>query len=110
MKSAYELAMGRLEKVVPAVTLTEDQKTAINDINIRMDAAIAEKRILLEGELAKAAPHEQESIRQQLASELRRIEEKREVEKEKFARDRHPKRAEHIVAGIRLPCQSHGGE
>ena len=83
MKSAYELAMGRLEKVAPAVTLTEDQKTALNDINIRMDAAIAEKRILLEGELAKAAPHEQESIRQQLASELRRIEEKREFEKEK---------------------------
>ncbi len=49
-----------------------------------MDAAIAEKKILLEGELAKAAPHEQESIRRQLASELRRIEEKREHEKEKI--------------------------
>lgn len=84
MKSAYELAMGRLEKSAPAVSLTEEQKTAINDINTRMDAAIAEKKILLEGELAKAAPHEQESIRRQLASELRRIEEKREHEKEKI--------------------------
>lgn len=84
MKSAYELAMGRLEKVAPAVSLTEEQKAAINDINTRMDAAIAEKKILLEGELAKAAPHDQEAIRRQLASELRRIEEKREREKEKI--------------------------
>ena len=84
MKSAYELAMDRLEKEVPAVSLTDEQKAAIHDINVRMDAAIAEKKILLEGELAKAAPHEQESIRRQLSSELRRIEEKREHEKEKI--------------------------
>jgi hypothetical protein len=83
VKSAYELAMARIEKVVPAVTLTEEQKSAITAINIRMDAAIAEKKILLESELSKAAPHEQEAIRHQLASELRRIEEKREHEKEK---------------------------
>ncbi len=83
MKSAYELAMSRLEKSAPSVSLSEDQKTAIADIDSEINAKIAEKKIFLEGEMAKADPAEQDQIRRQLASELVRLEEKREREKEK---------------------------
>ena len=78
MKSAYELAMGRLEKQSPASTLTEEQKLRIADVDIRIAASIAEKKIF------KAAPHEQHEIRRQLASEIFRLEEKREFEKNKI--------------------------
>lgn len=83
MKSAYELAMSRLEKSAPAVTLTDDQKSRLADVDREIDAKIAEKKIFLEDQLSKAAFHEQEEIRRQLASELSRLEEKREREKNK---------------------------
>ena len=83
MKSAYELAMGRLEKGAPSVTLTEKQKQAIAEVDSEVNAKIAEKKIFLEGELSKADPAEKDEIRRQLASEIRRLEEKREREKEK---------------------------
>lgn len=84
MKSAYELAMSRLEKSAPTITLSEDQKRAIADIDSEINAKIAEKKLFLEGELAKADPAEQDQIRRQLAAELARLEEKREREKEKI--------------------------
>jgi hypothetical protein len=84
MKSAYELAMSRLEKNAPSVTLTEKQKRAIAEVDSEVNAKLAEKKLLLEGELALAAPEEKDEIRRQLASEIRRLEEKREREKEKI--------------------------
>lgn len=84
MKSAYELAMGRLEKSAPAVTLTDDQKSRLAEVDREIDAKIAEKKIFLEDQIAKAAFHEQEEIRRQLALELSRLEEKREREKNKI--------------------------
>jgi len=83
MKSAYELAMSRLEKSAPSHTLTDAQKLAIAEIDSEINAKIAEKKIFLDGELAKADPAGQDQIRRQLASELVRLEEKREREKEK---------------------------
>ena len=83
MKSAYELAMSRLEKPAPAVTLSDDQKNRLAAIDREIDAKIAEKKIFLDEQLAKAAFHEQDEIRRQLASELARLEEKREREKNK---------------------------
>ena len=84
MKSAYELAMGRLEKQSPASTLTEEQKHRIAEVDIRIAASIAEKKIFLEEQIFKAAPHEQHEIRRQLASEIFRLEEKREFDKDKI--------------------------
>jgi len=84
MKSAYELAMSRLEKTSPAVTLTDDQKACLADVDREIDAKIAEKKIFLEDQLAKASFHEQDEIRRQLVSELARLEEKREREKNKI--------------------------
>ena len=76
--------MSRLEKTTPAVTLTDDQKARLAEIDREIDAKIAEKKIFLEDQLAKAAVHEQDEIRRQLASELTRLEEKREREKNKI--------------------------
>jgi len=84
MKSAYELAMGRLEKSAPSKPLTDDQKRQIAEVDSSIHAKIAEKKIFLEGEMAKADPSEREAIRRQLVSELARLEEKRESEKEKI--------------------------
>ena len=84
MKSAYELAMSRLEKSAPTVSLTENQKRAIAEVDSEINAKLAEKKLFLEGELAKADPAEKDEIRRQLASEIQRLEEKREREKEKI--------------------------
>lgn len=84
MKSAYELAMSRLEKNAPSVSLTEKQKAAIAEVDSEINAKLAEKKLLLDGELVKADPAEKDEIRRQLASEIQRLEEKREREKEKI--------------------------
>jgi DNA-binding MarR family transcriptional regulator len=83
MKSAYELAMGRLEKSTPAVSLTDEQKAKLAEVDSEVNARIAEKKIFLEDQIAKASPQEREEIRRQLVSEIARLEEKREREKDK---------------------------
>ncbi len=84
MKSAYELAMSRLEKSAPTVSLTDAQKLALSEVDSEINAKIAEKKIFLEGQMATANPEEKEEIRRQLVSELARLEEKREQKKEKI--------------------------
>ena len=84
MKSAYELAMGRLEESAPSRPLTDEQKAAIAEIDSEFDAKVAERRIFLESEIAKSLgdPHAIDSLRKQLSGELASIEEKRERRKE----------------------------
>lgn len=84
MKSAYELAMSRLEQSEPSRLLTEEQKGAIREIDSEYDAKVAEKKIFLESEIAKSFgdPLAAESLRKQLASELASVEEKREKRKQ----------------------------
>jgi len=84
MKSAYELAMSRLEKNAPTVSLSEKTKAAIAEVDSEINAKIAEKKIFLEGQMTTADPAEKDEIRRQLASEIQRLEEKREREKEKI--------------------------
>jgi hypothetical protein len=86
MKSAYELAMSRLEKEAPAPTVTEEQKHLIAEVDSEINAKIAERKVFLESEIAKAAGDRlgQDEIRRQLASEIARLEEKREQKKEKI--------------------------
>ena len=85
MKSAYELAMSRLEKSQPAQPLTEEQKRELAEIDSEIAARIAEKRIFIVGEIAKSLGDEAavEALRRQLASEVATLEEKRELKKEK---------------------------
>lgn len=86
MKSAYELAMSRLEKQAPTRELPEDKKALIAEVDSEITAKIAEKKVFLEGEIKKSAgdPLAQDELRRQLASEIARLEEKREQKKQKI--------------------------
>jgi hypothetical protein len=88
MKSAYELAMERLAKSQPTVTLTDDQKKQLAEIDSQFKARIAEKELFLKGEIAKAQAagkfEEIESLQKQLTSEVRRLQEDCEAKKEKL--------------------------
>jgi hypothetical protein len=88
MKSAYELAMERLEKAVPSLVLTEDQKKELAEIDSLYRAKIAEKELFLKNQISKAQSagkfDEVESLEKQLASEIRRLQEDCEARKEKL--------------------------
>lgn len=55
MKSAYELAMERLNKSSPTIKLTDAQKREIADLEARYKAKIAERELGLQDELNAAA-------------------------------------------------------
>ena len=76
--------MSRLEKTSPAVQLTPDQKQQIAEVDSSINAKIAEKKIFLEDQIAKAPYQEREALERQLVSEIARLEEKRERDKEKI--------------------------
>jgi hypothetical protein len=83
MKSAYELAMERLEKEKgPSKKLSEDQKNAIADIDNRFAARIAETKLSYESRMATAEFAEHAAIQQELAEKLQSLENQRETEKE----------------------------
>lgn len=77
--------MSRLEQGSPARSLTAEQKKALAEIDSEYDAKIAERKIFLEGEIARIAGDDSAvtSLRRQLASEIASIDEKREAKKEK---------------------------
>jgi len=87
MKSAYELAMERLQKGAPVVPLTDTQRAEIAEIDSSYKAKIAEKELLLKDQIKKEiqAGHlnEVEPLQQQLATETRRLREECESRKEK---------------------------
>ena len=88
MKSAYELAMERLAKDQPIVTLTDDQKKQLAEIDSTFKARIAEKELFLKGEIQKAQAagkfEDVESLEKQLTTEIRRLQEDCEAKKEKL--------------------------
>jgi hypothetical protein len=88
MKSAYELAMERLEKSSPSLALSEDQKKELADVDSLYRAKIAEKELFLKNQINKAQSaakfDEMESLEKQLASEIRRLQEECEAKKEKL--------------------------
>ena len=88
MKSAYELAMERLEKNAPSLALTEDQKAQIAEVDSTFKARIAERELFLKAEIRKAQEtgklEEAESLQKQLTIEIRRLQEDAEAKKEKL--------------------------
>jgi hypothetical protein len=88
MKSAYELAMERLERASPSIALTEEQKREIAELDCVYRAKIAEKELFLKDQIRKAQSagnfEEAESLERQLASEIRRLREECEAKKEKL--------------------------
>lgn len=70
MKSAYELAMERLSKNSPTVTLSDAQKAELAELESRYAARIAERELLLEGEMRKAREQGDAEALDQLARQL----------------------------------------
>jgi hypothetical protein len=73
MKSAYELAMERLNKTAPTVKLTDAQKKEIAELESKCAAKIAERELIIKDEIAKAAAKgefdEIEKLQKQLVSD-----------------------------------------
>ena len=90
MKSAYELAMERLEKNAPTVALSSEQKEQIAEVESSYRAKIAEKELFLKDQIRQAraggSTDEAESLEKQLSVEVRRLREDCEEKKEKLRR------------------------
>ena len=88
MKSAYELAMERLQKTSPSLSLTEPQKKELAEIDSKYRAKIAEKELFLRDQIRKAQTEGKvddiDSLEKQLASDVRRLQEECEAAKAKL--------------------------
>ena len=88
MKSAYELAMERLQKASPSLSLTEEQKKELAELDSKYQAKIAEKELFLKDQIRKAQTEDKvddiDSLQRQLVSEIRRLQEECEAKKEKL--------------------------
>jgi hypothetical protein len=86
MKSAYELAMERLNKAGPVAKVTDDQKKQLAELDSKYAAKIAEREIFVKGELAKAtAKGDLEAIQQlerQMVSDRKSLQSELEDKKE----------------------------
>jgi hypothetical protein len=85
MKSAYEIAMERFNKNAPATKLTARQKKQLAELDARYTAKIAEREIALNGEIARAADdfEKEESLRDQLVNERKKLQAELEEKKER---------------------------
>jgi hypothetical protein len=87
MKSAYELAMERLNKAAPTVKITPEKKKQLAELDSKYAAKIAEREIFLKDNLAAAhAKGDYEAVAQlekQLISERKSIQAELEEKKEK---------------------------
>lgn len=89
MKTAYELAMERLQAEDPntVYTLTDEQREAIAELEQRHKAKLAEREIFLERklqeEIEKSNFEEAEKLRTELKNERERLNEELEAKKGK---------------------------
>lgn len=79
MKTAYELAMERLEAASgPIRSLSDEEKAALAEVDKKYDAQAAALRIDYEGKLATADSHAAyTALKDELAHELAMIEDRR---------------------------------
>jgi len=86
MKSAYELAMERLQKQAPTVKLTAEQKARIAELDSLYKSRLAEREIALRDAIGKAVEQgdvdEIQKLDQQLNLEKRKITDELESRKE----------------------------
>jgi len=92
MKSAYELAMERLNKTAPVTKLTAEQKKQLAELDSKYAAKIAEREIFAKGELAKAADKGDfetfTQVEKQLVSDRKSFQAELEEKKEKVRQSR----------------------
>ena len=88
MKTAYELAMERLNKTAPAVKLTGAQKKELAELDSKYAAKIAGREIALKQEMDQAAGdvEKAEALRQQLSDERKKLQAELEEKKESVRR------------------------
>lgn len=86
MKSAYELAMERLNKSGPTVKLSDAQKKELAELDSKYAAKIAEREIALNAEIAKAMNdvEKEESLREQLITDRKKLQAELEDKKEQI--------------------------
>ncbi len=74
MKSAYEIAMERLNKTAPTVKLSSDQKKEIAELESQYAAKIAAREIALKNEMDQAADDSEKlaALGEQLALDLQK--------------------------------------
>ena len=93
MKTAYELAMERLNKSAPMTKLTDAQKKEIAELDSKYAAKVAEREIVIKGEIDQAAAagdwEKVESLKQQLSNERKNLQSGLEEKKEQV---RHVKK------------------
>jgi predicted phage-related endonuclease len=86
MKSSYELAMERLNKVAPTNKLTSAQKQQLAELDSKYAAKIAGREIALRDEMAKAKVagdlEKAEMLQQQLVKERKALQIELEGKKE----------------------------
>ena len=90
MKSAYELAMERLNKTAPVAKLTAAQKRELAELDSRYAAKVAEREIALKAEMAKVVDDAdaEAGLREQLANERRKLQAELEEKKERVRQGR----------------------
>jgi hypothetical protein len=92
MKTAYELAMERLNRAAPTSKLTEDQRRQLAELDSRYAAKIAECEIVRKDEIAKAAGkgdwEEAEKLQQRLSAERKKLQDELEAKKEQVRQGR----------------------
>jgi hypothetical protein len=85
MKTAYELAMERLNQSAPSVKLTEEQKARIAELERQYKAKIADREISAKTALDKAAEKgdavEFEQVEQQLVHDRKKFQSELEEKK-----------------------------
>jgi hypothetical protein len=88
MKSAYELAMERLNKTAPTVKLTGAQKRELAELDSKYAAKIAGHEIALKEEMTKAAndAEKAEALRQQWIAGRKKLQAELEEKKEAVRR------------------------
>ncbi|MBI4664451.1 MAG: hypothetical protein HY735_37135 [Verrucomicrobia bacterium] len=95
MKSAYELALERLNKTSPPPPrLSDEQKKQLAELDSMYAAKIAEREIFVKGELSKAAASGDfesiEQIQKQLLSDRKSLQAELEEKKEKIRQNAKP--------------------
>ncbi len=87
MKSAYELAMERLNKSSPTIKLTAEQKKELAALDSQYAAKIAQREITTQDEMRRLAQsgdaEKMEELQQQLARERKALQAELEEKKNK---------------------------
>ena len=90
MKTAYELAMERLNKTAPTIKLAGAQKKQLAELDSKYTAKIAGRELALKDEIAKAAAagdaEKVEALRQRWVAERQKLQAGLDEEKERVRR------------------------